>query len=38
MAKGKNKNRNPAVNAKKENIERLREKVKAAKVKSAEEQ
>lgn len=38
MAKGKNRNRNPVVNAKKENIERLKEKVKAAKVRSAEEQ
>lgn len=38
MAKGKNKNRNPVVNAKKENIDRLREKFIAAKVKSAEDQ
>ena len=38
MAKRKNKNRNPAVSAKKENIDRLMEKAKAAKVKSAEDQ
>lgn len=38
MAKDKNKNRNPVVNAKKENIERLKEKAKAAKVKSTEDQ
>lgn len=38
MTKRKNKNRNPAVNAKKENIDRLKERAKAAKVKSAEDQ
>lgn len=38
MTKRKNKNRNPAVSAKKENIDRLMEKAKAAKVKSAEDQ
>ena len=30
MAKGRGKNRNPSVNTKKENIERLKEKAKAA--------
>ena len=38
MEKGKNKNGNPPVNAKKEYIDRLKEKVKAVKVKSAEDQ
>ena len=38
MAKGKSKNGNPAVNSKKENIERFKERAKAAKVKSAEDQ
>ena len=38
MAKSRGKNRNPSVNTKKENIERLKEKAKAAKVKSAEDQ
>ena len=38
MAKGKSKNRNPAVNAKKENIERFKERAKATKVKCAEDQ
>ena len=37
MAKNK-KGGNPYVNAKKENIEKLKEKLKAEKVKSAEEQ
>ena len=35
---GKGRRNNPTVNAKKENIDKLMEKVKAAKVKSAEEQ
>ncbi len=38
MAKNKGIRGNTSVNAKKENIEKLKEKVKAAKVKSAEEQ
>ena len=34
---GKGRRNNPTVNAKRENVDKLMEKVKAAKVKSAEE-